>query len=375
MNRSRHGTLMGLYDRDYAYEGQGRPGFGNPFTNGGSLPSGMSGMSGWSINTWIIVINVAVFFVGILLAGFMRTPQGQPVHILTEWGHFSTYSALIQKQVWRFITFQFLHAGFLHILFNMLGLYWFGPQVEKHLGSRRYLAFYLLCGCAGACLYLLLNVAGQMVGRPMPFLLVNNPKTPLIGASAGVFGVLFALAYLRPNQTITLLLMLIIPVTMKIRTLAYGLAALALVTVYMAAPGSNAGGEAGHLGGAMLGALLIRYPKTLNWALWIPLDRLKRRGHHAFGQFHGSVYQRPDSAGTRHVENRRYGSKGDSGSSSGRRGGGGYFAGFGRSSPDSAANEAEIDRILSKIATQGLHSLTDKERKTLKKATDDKRRE
>jgi membrane associated rhomboid family serine protease len=53
-------------------------------------------------------------------------------------------------EFWRFISFQFLHANLSHLLFNMIGLYFFGSIVEQYLGSKRYLAFYLLCGVAGA---------------------------------------------------------------------------------------------------------------------------------------------------------------------------------------------------------------------------------
>lgn len=362
--------LMGLYDRDYVQGGRAGVGFGNPFTAGGSLPSGLSGMSGWSVNTWIIVVNVAMYVLCVLTSPY-GTANVMPSPIV-KWGAFSTVTALRDYQVWRFITFQFLHAGFLHLLFNMLGLYWFGPQVEKYLGSRRYLAFYLLCGCAGACLYLLLNVGGLTVGRPVPFLLFSNPAAPLVGASAGVFGVLFALTYLRPHEMITFLFMLFIPITMKIRTLAYFLAALALLTVFKASPQTNAGGEAGHLGGAMIGAVLIRYPTLLNWALWIPLEWLKNRGHHAFGRFHGSVNERGDHVGFKRVENRSYGASSGAGSSRG----GGYFGGFRRDKRGGrgGSDESEVDRILAKIATQGLHSLTDKERKILQKATDERRR-
>ncbi|MEZ6192352.1 MAG: rhomboid family intramembrane serine protease [Phycisphaerales bacterium] len=73
---------------------------------------------------------------------------------IDAWGYFSAATAILGGQVWRFVTFQFLHASFGHILFNMLGLYFFGPMVESHLGSRRFLAFYLLCGVASAVAYI-----------------------------------------------------------------------------------------------------------------------------------------------------------------------------------------------------------------------------
>ena len=79
---------------------------------------------------------------------------------------------------------------------DSLGLFFFGPMAERYLGSKRYVAFYLLCGIFGAVMYLLLNLGGfiatSVLERSVPILLVNSPWTPLIGASAGVFGVIMA---------------------------------------------------------------------------------------------------------------------------------------------------------------------------------------
>lgn len=349
---------MGIHDRQYVRQDYGRAG-GNPF------PSGLSGMSGWSFNTWIIVINVAVFVLDTLLTKVshysitLRDFQtGQlvqsPMLPLTYWGHFSTWEVFKEYQVWRFITFQFLHANLLHILFNMMALYVFGPMVEQHLGSRRYLAFYLLCGCAGAAVYLLLNLAGLLyasaTGGVLPLLLVHDPHMPLVGASAGIFGVLLAAAYLRPNQIITLLIFFILPLSMRIKTLAYGLVFIAIFVLVTG--GDNAGGQAGHIGGAALGFVLIRHSNWLNWALWLPLDGLKKRGHHAFGG--------PPSAG----------------------GGREFFTGapakkpgfFERRQQAKERSEVdEVDRILAKIATQGMGSLSDRERQVLERDTQRKR--
>jgi hypothetical protein len=97
-------------------------------------------------------------------------------------------------------------------------------------------------------MYVALNLGGLIIQLTMgaqvviPGLLFENTATPLIGASAGVFGVLMAGAFLAPNATV--LLFFIIP--MKLRTLAYALVALAVLTIFFG--GNNAGGEAGHLG-------------------------------------------------------------------------------------------------------------------------------
>lgn len=355
---------MGLQDRHYYRE---QPRF-NPLTGDGRYPSGWSGISGWSVNTWIIVINVAVFVIDALLfASGVTITHTLPVEIdpnsgrvllddvpdapLRAVGFFSTSYALFGFQVWRFITFQFLHASFAHIFFNMLALYWFGPQVEQYLGSRRYLAFYLLSGCAGAALYLILNLAGNLIG-PLPFLLPGSPYTPLIGASAGVFAVLLAIAYIRPNDIVMLL---IPPIPMRIKTLAFVLLGIAIYTLLTGGP--NAGGEAGHLGGALLGAYLIRRPFALNWALRIPLDSWKARGRHAFRGFDAG-YSRPPVSPWAPRERkptmfRRYWEQ--------------------RQHRTREGHDEEVDRILAKIATHGIQSLTAREREVLAEDTRRKR--
>src|SRR6476646_10141782 len=81
----------------------------------------------WSITQWLIAINVAVFVVDMLSR-----------YQLTLWGYFSVDAAIRHVQIWRFLTFQFLHADIGHIFFNMLSLYFFGPLVESWLGRKRY---------------------------------------------------------------------------------------------------------------------------------------------------------------------------------------------------------------------------------------------
>lgn len=172
-------------------------------------------------------------------------------------GHFSTYQGFRRLEVWRLITFQFLHANLLHIGFNMFGLWIFGRIVEEQLGRSRYLAFYLICGIFGALAYLLLNAVGVLAAKAglshVPFLMVNDMYTPLVGASAGVFGVIMACAYITPNTVVQLLFP---PIPMKMRTFAYAYVLLAILMVLFGA--KNAGGEMAHIGGAVAGYFFIR---------------------------------------------------------------------------------------------------------------------
>jgi membrane associated rhomboid family serine protease len=212
------------------------------------------------VTTSLIVINVAVFLIDHLLPPYIvSTPRHYAIQIsrLDYWGHFSASTVIYQLQLWRILTFQFLHANSTHLIFNMLSLYIFGPMVEQHLGSRRYLRFYLICGMGGAVAYLGLWAKGILIG---------DPWQPLVGASAGIFGVLVAAAQVAPDATVMLLFP---PIPMRLRTLAWAFIAIAVYTVFTR--GNNAGGEAAHLGGAIAGFLLMQGEKMMG--------RGERRGY------------------------------------------------------------------------------------------------
>jgi membrane associated rhomboid family serine protease len=257
---------MGIYDRDY-YRNAPRGGFG--------------AFRPWSITTWLIIINITVFFAdGVFKRAAMERAMRQEekrvmkmdqeefdrqedesyrrwemaastMGPLEKWGYFSVDKAIRHGQVWRLITFQFLHASVGHLIMNMLGLFFFGLIVEGQFGSRRYLMFYLMCGMAGALMYVLLWACGILIG---------NADVPMVGASAGVFGVLMAAAHIAPQMEIWIWLM---PVQLRVLAwVAMGMALYAVLTT-----GMNAGGEAAHLGGGILGFLLIRNQHWLNFAV------------------------------------------------------------------------------------------------------------
>jgi len=230
---------MGIHDRDYNRSGHG---MGGPPRSGG--PGMLVRSPGWSVNTWLIAINVAVHILAITA-----------LPVLYQIGSLTVHDGFQRLEVWRLITFQFLHSpqSIWHIGMNMFGLWIFGPMVEQYLGGRKYLAFYLICGLAGGLLFSILTVLGNVTGASIPGFLSNDYKTSLIGASAGVFGVIVACAHISPNTTVQLIFP---PIPMKLKVFAYGYVALALVQLL--AGSSNAGGEAAHMGGAIAGFYFIR---------------------------------------------------------------------------------------------------------------------
>ncbi len=231
------------------------------------------------------------------------------------YGHLSTAYGIYRFEMWRYVTFQFLHANITHIFFNMFGLWIFGGMVEQYLGSKRYAAFYLTCGIFGALSYLLLNLLGVGLHRPIPGLLTDSIYTPLVGASAGVFGVIMACAYIAPNAIVQLIFP---PIPMRLKWFAYGYVVVAAWNLLRG--GANAGGDAAHIGGAIAGFFFIRNAHLL------------RDFFDIFGNARGRGGARIGIAGT--ID----------------------------------SDSTEVDRILGKVAREGLGSLSEGERSTLRRA-------
>ncbi len=278
------------------------------------------------MTVWIIIANAVVFFGTALL--------GQSAVDLTHgYGSFSTHTFL-KLEVWRLVTFQFLHANITHILFNMFGLWIFGAMVEEYLGRKKYLAFYLMCGICGGLMFLLLNLAGVLFTKaglhPLPGLLVYDFKSELIGASAGVFGVIIGAAYIRPNEQMQLLFP---PVTLPLKWLAYGYVAIAAINLLTGS--SNAGGEAAHLGGALAGFIFVRNNHLLRDFFDIMEDSRKT----------------PDGRNAQR-SNARQSALGTS---------------LKKLVGAAPISQQEVDSILDKIRQHGMGSLSDAEKKKLRK--------
>jgi membrane associated rhomboid family serine protease len=142
---------------------------------------------------------------------------------------------------WQLITYAFLHSGFAHLLFNMLGVYMFGADLERVWGPRRFLNYYLVCALSAALTQLL--VSG-----------VTGAYYPTIGASGAVFGLLLAFATMFPQRMI---MPLFPPIPMRAPVFAALYGVLELV---LGVTGTQAGvAHFAHLGGMAGGFLLIRY--------------------------------------------------------------------------------------------------------------------
>lgn len=168
--------------------------------------------------TRLLLANGAMF----LLAGF---PGVSGALVLVP--------GLVLIRPWTVVTYMFLHADLMHLLFNMLGLYFFGPRLESRLGSRRFLTLYLVSGIAGALLS------------------VFTPRAAIVGASGALFGVYYGYAHFWPRDRI--LIWAVIPVEARV---------LVIIMTVLALYGGVAGGGGvahfAHLGGFLGGFLYLR---------------------------------------------------------------------------------------------------------------------
>jgi membrane associated rhomboid family serine protease len=274
---------MGLYDRDYTQA---------DFQSQHHYPSRIrfNFPRLTPVVKWLLITNITVYVVGVL------TPVGPFIY---EW--FQLESIWPQAlQVWRLASYQFLHdpRNILHIMFNMIGLYFLGPTLERYWGSKKFLIFYLGCGVAGGLFYLLLVAVGFL------------SAIPLIGASGAILGLLAACAILFP-QFVVFFFIFPVPIRIAAVILTFGYFLIVITG------GENAGGNACHLAGMAAGAA---YVLSGSWR---------------------AKFKTKFSAGHR----------------------------WEKKMAEQRNLQIELDRILEKVHRSGIHSLTSKEKRTLKQAT------
>jgi membrane associated rhomboid family serine protease len=276
----------------------------------------------------LIYINVAVFVVIRLLQAFYSMSNGiasQESYPLLQWISVPSDPLTLLQRPWTLFTYMFVHYDFLHVLFNLLCLYWFGKVFMIFFTGRQLFTVYVVGGIAGAVAFL--------IGfNYIPVLYRLAPSSMLLGASASALAVLFAAARYSPDFRLTL--MFIGEVRLKYIALVYFVIDLISIPAL-----ANTGGHLAHLGGALAGLLAGYY-----WS--------------------------------------KYGFRRTRGAKSQSSNGGGFFDGVFRKKAkmkvahrrpltDMEYNaiknnrQREVDRILEKVKASGYDSLTREEKKTL----------
>ena len=192
----------------------------------------------------LIIVNIIVFLlINVPRLFFWLAGHGLDPYYYSDYLGVPSDLNQLLHQPWTLFTYMFTHGEVMHILFNMLVLYWFGRILTEFLGNRKILPLYLLGGLSGAFLFI---ICYQL----FPVFHAVVPEARAWGASASVMAIMVAAATLVPDYI--MFLILIGPV--KIKWIAIFTIALDLLSI----PSSNAGGHIAHLGGALFGFLFIR---------------------------------------------------------------------------------------------------------------------
>ncbi|MBN1415828.1 MAG: rhomboid family intramembrane serine protease [Bacteroidales bacterium] len=280
--------------------------------------------------TRLIYINIGIFLaISVLYVIFRLFTPGATLADLKGVFHQNVMQYLMLPanpvklitRPWTLITYMFAHQNVLHILFNLLWLFWFGKIFLQYLTEKQLLSTYLLGGLAGAVFYLLLL-------NLMPWL-SDYLQPSMLGASAAVMAIVIAISFYVPDFTIYLLFL----GPVKLKYIAIFCIALDILMI----ASYNAGGHIAHLGGALYGYIFIRqYRKGRDIGKWlsnflddlVTIFRPRRSLNISFKR-----KSRP-LTDTEYIQRK-------------------------------ASDQKEIDRILDKIAQSGYDNLTRKEKETL----------
>ena len=296
-----------LEDRSYMREPEWRP---------------EASRSGVSLCLTLILINVACYILQHTIRGFEEMLALFP-------------QRLQNGNVWELLSYQFLHGGLFHLLINCAMIWFAGRQIEEALGKAKFLALYLVAGVFGGLLQCALSWSGFL------------PPAGVVGASAGIFGLIAAFAMVYWERELTFLIMFVIPVRMKAKYLLIALAVIGVLGII-----SKEGGIAhgAHLGGMIWGVLFIllfiqggTYSGAEPW--W---DQLRDR----FSSGHRRKVVTIDGGARAYSRGQIKAEEVD----------------------EIDFVESEVDPILDKISEKGIQSLTERERKILEQARKKMRR-
>lgn len=281
----------------------------------------------------LILINVVIFLTVIVVLVVSRLSNSTADRWLLDQLMMPWSPAALLRKPWTILTYSFTHAEPLHILWNMVFLYWFGRLIEEYLGSRRLVGLYIMGALGGAlCYFLAYNL--------IPYFHNQVGGQVLLGASGAALSVAVGAATLLPNYTFHLLF--IGPVRIKYIVLFF------VVLSFFNSVGTNAGGNLAHLGGALVGFMYIKLlqngsdlGRPVYWVMdiWSNLFRAKPPV---------KVSQRQRSTQT-------------------------ATASYSAASPSAGhvaiPDQDEVDAILDKIGRSGYESLTREEKQKLFRAS------
>ena len=294
-------------------------------------PSMQQPWSGWAI---LLTINVVVFLLQVIVDpnSLSERMDWFEKSIVGRW--FALDSSRISWMLpLQLFTYQFLHGSVIHLLMNGIGLFFIGRALEPAIGRREIVGLYLVSGVLGALFQL-----GFAAVFP------NQFAGPMVGASAGVFGFMGVLARLFPHREVYLLLFFILPIRLKLHWVFWGSFAIAIFSILTAirTEAGDSVAHAAHLGGLLYGAFYVA-KLVRNGGLMRFLPGMPRIRFVSDDPTEGSGATRRRNWRKTRVVDAAEVAEGD------------FIS-------------REVDPILDKISKQGIHSLSERERRILDKA-------
>ena len=216
--------------------------YAGPYVMGGGLPRGVK---------LLLIVNVAIFlftwFAGRSAIGdaFLSAFALRPADVVGR------------LFIWQMGTYLFLHGDAFHILYNMLGLWFFGGELERLWGTDKFMRFYFICGVGAGAVVVLANY------------LFGNPASQTIGASGAIYGILLVAAILWPDRII---IMMIFPIKLKYFVMLMG--AISLLGLRNINSGVS---DVAHLSGMVFGYLFLKMPQVRGFD---PLYTLRQAYRH-----------------------------------------------------------------------------------------------
>ncbi len=267
------------------------------------------GPFGYRLTPWVkrlIIANTVVFII-------MLSVPASGTWMVENLGFTASE---VWRKPWTIVTYMFVHAGFFHVFFNMLMLFFFGPPLEERWGGKEFIKYYAICGIGGAVLTLIFEIGS--IGADVP----------VVGASGAIYGVMLAYALNWPDTLIWIYA--IFPIKAKYLVLILG-----AISFFSAFAGSGDGiAHFAHLGGLVAGYAYIKQGwKVQTRVASLRKDFKRRRLRVVPGGKDGEPERKPEARA----------SKAD----------------------DEARILEVVDALLDKIAESGLESLTPEERKFL----------
>jgi len=271
----------------------------------------------FSATVWMVIILVIAFIL----------QQTIPLRIQDRYLALSL-EGLKHGYVWQLLSFQFMHATPLHLIFNGFTLWMFGREVEEVLGKSRFLTLYFLSGAIGGLVQALLAlISYKLFGGSV------------VGASAGIFGVVAAFTMIAPNRMLTMLLFFVLPITIRAQILLWLETAAAVLGMFLPNFFGAHIANAAHLGGILTGVAFMKFSlSSASEGDWSPFES-KRRKRELIKAVSIKIPKWPHgpTEKTGEVTQEEFISR-------------------------------EVDPILDKISQHGIQSLTEHERKVLEAA-------